>query len=221
MREGHLFVIEGIDGSGKSSTAAEVVRMLREVGYSVAALREPTYESEAGKTVRAYLDNNEEIPGNDLINLFIADRVWDVQHNIKPALDAGNIVVMDRYFLSNSVYECSGEYPWKRLMKMNRSEGFPEPDIWFILDPGVGRAFTRLIDRGSKPSQYETRVELEKHDMLYKEIAAEDLGNYVFIYNGRPIEEVANEIVNEILWHVGNFEQCWHDHWPYSHLLGV
>lgn len=195
---GHLFAIEGIDGSGKSVTSKLVVDSLGRLGQDAVYFREPTSESGAGKIVRHYLENQINIDPNELLPLFITDRLYDVRHNIAPALANGKLVVMDRYFISNCVYEHTARNPWQRTMKTNRKL-FPEPEIIFILNPGLEVCEERLNIRGETKSQYETREELVRTNELYLEIAKEDNGNYIIVTNLETPVEVATEIVGKIV----------------------
>jgi thymidylate kinase len=195
---GHLFAIEGCDGSGKTTTAKLVVDTLCQTGHDAVYFREPTSESGAGKIVRHYLENQINIDPNELLPLFITDRVYDVTHNINPALAKGKLVVMDRYYISNCVYEHTERNPWQTTMKTNRKL-FPEPEIIFILNPGLKVCKERLNTRGGAKSQYETHEELSRTNELYMEITREDDGNYIIVTNlGTPVE-VSAEIVGNIL----------------------
>lgn len=193
-----FFAIEGIDGSGKSTVAVQVVDMLNAQGHNAVYLREPTYDSEAGRTVRNYLDNHVKIDGNELLELFIADRRYDVEKNILPALRADKTVIMDRYFLSNAVYEHSDDFMWWQILNINRCR-FPEPDMWFFLNPGVELAWARIILRGEAISQYETVAELKRTQQLYEEaITCDTHGKYITIKGDKLAYLTSGEIVKYI-----------------------
>lgn len=193
-----MFSIEGCDGSGKTSVAGNIVEILNNMGYDAVYLREPTYQSPAGIEVRRYLDNHISIDENALMDLFINDRIWDTEHNIKPALEAEKIVIMDRYFISNAVYEHSATWPWQRIMERNR-ELFIQPDAVFILRPGVETCWTRLILRGQPISQYETKDELRRTQEIYDEIVKNDSGKYIVIDdNNKHAWQTALEIIDHI-----------------------
>lgn len=198
-QKGILFSIEGIDGSGKTTVAVQTVEILNNMGYDAIYLREPTNESPSGIQVRKYLDNHIKIDENALMDMFVNDRHWDLEHNIAPALAAGKIVVMDRYFISNAVYENSYLWPWKKIMERNR-KFFVEPQIIFILNPGVEECWKRIVLRGQPISQYETKSELWRTQEIYDDILKNDDGNYVVINNENKLGYITSlEVIDHIL----------------------
>ena len=94
-----IVAVEGIDGAGKTTVARKVVEELRRRGYDAVYLKEPT-ESEWGKRIR----KERSLKPEEELELFLKDREWNVKHNILPALKAGKIVVMDRYYYSTVPY---------------------------------------------------------------------------------------------------------------------
>ena len=93
-----LIAVEGIDGSGKTTIVKFLEEELKRKGYNVATFKEPT-DSEWGRRIRRAFRDRSLKPEEEL-ELFLRDREWNVKHNILPALKAGKIVIMDRYYLS-------------------------------------------------------------------------------------------------------------------------
>jgi dTMP kinase len=173
--------------------------ILNKNGYESVIFSEPTYESKAGKTARHHLDDHIPINGNELLKLFMDDRLYDTEKNIDPALKLGKIVLMDRYFLSSCAYEANLDCPWQKVMKLNRAR-FIEPDIWFVLTPGVECAWSRLVLRGQPLSQYESKSEMYRLQDIYDEIIENDpIGNYIRIdSSGDKPYETAQTIYKHI-----------------------
>jgi dTMP kinase len=211
MIDGGLLVsLEGCDGSGKTSVASTIVDILNRLGYDATYLREPTNESASGIQVRQYLDNHITIDENALMDLFINDRFYDMEHNITPALEAGKIVVMDRYYISNAVYEHSDLWPWQKIMERNRKY-FIEPAAVFILRPGVETCWSRIVLRGDPISQYETKSELWRTQEIYDDIAKNDTGNYIIIdSNDKLPYQTSLEIIDHIL-ELVSLKEYWED----------
>jgi thymidylate kinase len=198
--EGTIVAIEGSDGSGKTSTAKRVVDLLHKDGHDAIYLKEPTNESGAGKLITYYLKHNIKIENGELISLFMTDRIYDVQHNIEPALKENKIVVLDRYFLSTACYEGIEGANWENILRRNRVFS-PEPNVWFILLPSVSECERRLDTRGGHRSQYDTLKEISRVRDMYQTIVDTDrVGNYVVLKTGGwSLDDVASEIVNKIM----------------------
>ncbi len=158
---GQLIVFEGIDGSGKTSLSKMFHAHLVEKAFPAIWLREPT-DSPLGYKIRRIAQEKEAISIREELELFIEDRRWDVESNILPALGAGNIVVMDRYYYSNACYQGARGLDMKEIIRMNR-EFAPEPDIVFIIDVDVDRALERI----SRNRQGMAKL-FEKKDFLNK-----------------------------------------------------
>jgi dTMP kinase len=105
---GCFIAFEGIDGSGKSTIARIVAERLRELGHDVVLTREPGGTA-AGQMIRALLlDGQFELTPEAELLLMCADRAEHVSRVIRPALDAGSIVISDRYEGSTRAYQGHG-----------------------------------------------------------------------------------------------------------------
>ena len=100
MKRGVLIAIEGIDGAGKTTQAELLRKHFEDEGYDVATFKEPT-QSDSGLKIRELGKNGRVVPVETEFKLFLEDRRFDVKNNIRPALDAGKIVVVDRYYYSS------------------------------------------------------------------------------------------------------------------------
>src|SRR5690348_13914041 len=98
--KGKLIVIEGIDGSGKTTSAKALVENLKKAGYDTAYSKEPT-DDVIGSFIREkILSGHVAISPLALQYLFNADRAMHME-KIEKLLKKGTIVVMDRYFWSS------------------------------------------------------------------------------------------------------------------------
>ena len=93
-----FITLEGPEGSGKTSHIPYLVEFLREQGHTVFPTREPggTSIGEQVREILSNLKNTEMIPRTETL-LFQAARAQFVEEVIKPRLDAGEIVISDRY----------------------------------------------------------------------------------------------------------------------------
>lgn len=106
MPRGVFIVLEGCDGSGKSTQLRHLVDRLQARGYSTYATAEPT-RSAVGELLRQGLSAALAFDRETMALLFASDRRHHVANEIRPALDRGEIVVCDRYDLSNVVYRAA------------------------------------------------------------------------------------------------------------------
>src|SRR4051794_2636421 len=106
MQPGHFIALEGPDGGGKTTQAARLVAWLRERCPNVVACRDPG-ETTLGEQLRSILlsRSSTRIGIRAEMLLYMASRAQMVDDVIRPALEAGAIVVSDRYLLSNVVYQ--------------------------------------------------------------------------------------------------------------------
>ncbi len=206
-RMGHLFVLEGIDGAGKTAVCERLIKILGDAGHDVVHLREPTSESQWGKEIRSRSPNGELTPAEEL-DLFLKDREWHIMNKICPALSSGKIVIMDRYFFATGAYQSvSTGISWREILRRNREEiHAPEPDLIFILDLPAEEGLARVRkSREEIIEQFEQIDRLVKVRQAYLEMAQyDDKGSYVLIDARLPLETVVDIILGEILDHISS-----------------
>jgi dTMP kinase len=189
---GALFVIEGIDGSGKTTQAKRLVDCLMAEGYDALSLREPG-DSVWGDEIRrrAQGDARHDDPEEEY-RLFILDRRQNVERNIRPALDRGRVVVLDRYYFSTMAYQGALGIDPDRIRREN--EAFcPAPDLVFYVSIGVSEGLKRIgVDRGSFTS-FEKGDYLEKVKAIFDERVA-PLPFVVTVNGAADEDEVFTEI---------------------------
>ena len=158
-----LIVIEGIDGTGKSTLAQALAEALRAGGDEVVVSAEPTRRSPEGRRLRALAaEGREGVTVDDEIELFVADRRWHLEHVVEPALRAGRIVILDRYYYSTMAYQGARGADPEAILKRHRAFA-PEPDLLVLLDLPVVEALARITDqRGSTLDAFEGREYLER-----------------------------------------------------------
>jgi len=178
MRRGKFFVLEGIDGSGKSYQTTEFTHRLKNAGVDAIATEEPWLDDSIGAMInRALFDKKEATDVRTLQLLYIANRSNHLHRLIEPAINSGKTVVCSRYWMSTAVYggmfSHDPYFDMKHFVMIN--ERFLRPDAVFFISLKPEEAFRRLAkqrrltDRFEKlesiKSQAEGYAELEK---IYK-----------------------------------------------------
>jgi len=189
-------VLEGLDGSGKSTQAKLLVQNLIKHGRDAVYMKEPT-EGEWGQKIREIAVKGREnvTPGQEL-DYFIKDREEDVTKNILPALEAGSVVVMDRYIYSNIAYQGALGIDIELIKEKNGK--FPRPDIIFFLEAEPETGIGRINDKRTGGAN----VGFEKIEYLQKvnEIYHSDEFNFMIrIDAGKEITEIQEEILKTVL----------------------
>jgi dTMP kinase len=148
-RWGYFITFEGIEGCGKSTLAEGLKAFLESRGLQVAFTREPggTEGAEAAREILLSREMNLD-PWTELF-LMLASRRENVVRNVRPALQAGRIVICDRYTDSSMAYQGYGRgLPLHAISKLNKlaTSGIM-PSLTFLVDIPVDRGFDRIRGR--------------------------------------------------------------------------
>jgi len=153
MTRGRLIVLEGMDGSGKSSQVGVVAGWLAERGRTVVACRDPG-STPVGDAIREILLHRHDLQMTAEAEMFLymAARSQLVREVMAPALEAGSWVVSDRFLLSNIVYQghAGGLDPDQVRLVGGLATGNLAPDLTLLLDVDldtVARRLDRPLDR--------------------------------------------------------------------------
>ncbi|HVA51237.1 MAG TPA: dTMP kinase [Pirellulales bacterium] len=142
-----FYSFDGIDGSGKSTQVRLFAEGLREHGREVVVCRDPG-STPLGDELRKLLLHRDDlnIARRAEMLLYMAARAQLVEQVIRPALEAGKVVVSDRFLLANVVYQGhAGGLDVPSLWQVGRvATGGLEPDLTFVLDIDDARAAERL-----------------------------------------------------------------------------
>lgn len=203
MKRSSMIVIEGLDGSGKTTQFKLFCMKLREMGYDVVETREPT-RNMIGDLISRRLKEKTDLPNkvNGLIYtlLFYADRV---EHNfgIKKELQNGKIVVSDRYYHSTLAYQQTQGLDTKLLLNFHKNlvvNGYVrEPDLTFFIDLPAEVAMERIEGRVSKKDKVHIFEHLEFLKKLRKNYLKLQklLDEKIVVIDGRGTPEEVGERV--------------------------
>ena len=207
---GKYIVIEGNDGTGKSTQVAKLANYFRERGRTVCVVEEPGSDDPEKSTPIAdelrKVIKNGDLARSAAVNvaLFSAARRELWREKIQPALERGEIVLSARNYISTLVYQGQAEgYDESeilRLTKLFTDERYLHPDIMIILSLSHDRREERIAMRGGleAPDTFESRGQdfQEKVDDGYLEIA-KDYDIPVVLADGN-VEEVHDMLIDEI-----------------------
>jgi dTMP kinase len=143
-RSGLFIVLEGTEGSGKSTLIQGLTERMRQVGLDPVIVREPGGTRAAEIARQAVLDPEHHVGPVAELFFYLAARADLVQRLIRPALAEGRVVLSDRFAMSTEAYQLHGRgLPAEVVLPANRAaaDGLV-PDLTLILDlsPEVGQA---------------------------------------------------------------------------------
>lgn len=189
MPRGLLIVIEGIDGTGKSTQARRLGDWFTAQGREVVLSREPT-AGPWGAKVRETAASGRLSPELEL-EYFLNDRRQHVEELISPALDAGKVVILDRYYFSTMAYQGSRGFDPAEIRRQNEIFA-PVPDLLFLMDLDVNTALERIGSRGDIANEFEKRESLERCREIFQSLKDESFVRVIDCSGS--VDEVARRI---------------------------
>jgi dTMP kinase len=199
-----MFVaFEGGEGVGKSTQISRAAAWLRSLGHDVLETREPGGTPLGEELRRLVLDPDGHVTPRAEALLYAADRAHHVETVIRPALDAGAIVLTDRYVDSTLAYQGGGRGVGDARVVTEWATGGLLPDLTVLLDldPAVGLA--RAGARAA-PDRLEAAA-LEFHEAVraaFLALAADAPQRYVVLDAGRGADAVEADVRAAIAAHL-------------------
>jgi len=184
-----FIVIEGIDGCGKTTQARFIYEWLIEQGRDVFLTAEPS-KNRIGLFIREILSGSERVNPETLALLFTADRSEHLTREVKPALNDGKIVVMERYVNSTIAYQTAQGVRKEWIVKLNEFAIKPDLTIFIDLKPEIAVERIEIQSR----EIFENREFQEK---VYKEYL--NLKDMVRIDGNGSKKDIFNNIKDKIM----------------------
>ena len=188
--EAKFITLEGIEGSGKTSSIKSITDLLDSKRISYVVTREPGGSSIGSELRSILLDPKTEISSEVELLLMLADRKDHVEKVILPNLKIGNWVISDRFMDSSIAYQGGGRKLDKKMIdSFSKNLSLPNPDLTLLFDVPVEISLSRVKARGELD-----RFEQEKLDFhnrireAYLELAEQNVNRIQIIDSSREIE---------------------------------
>ena len=189
--KGKLIVIEGIDGSGKSTCAKNLTEKLNSINIKTIYTFEPTHSHYGAKLRDGML--SEDLDAEEELLLFVKDRKEHIEYMIKPALEEGYFIILDRYFYSSIAYQGAKGIDINRIINMHK-DFIIKPDIVFIFHLPIDIALNRIISKRGIADRFENETYLKKVDKIFHSF------NEPFIYHIDTDKDI--KIINDELFNI-------------------
>lgn len=173
---GALVVLEGAEGVGKTTQLVRLAARARDAGIGVDVVREPGGTPLGDEVRRLLLDAPLHIVPRAEALLFMASRAQLVDDVIRPSLEAGRVVLTDRFFLSTYAYQIVGRGLEERSIRLTNEFATAGlvPTVTLLIDLPPGAGVSRAAAR-SAPDRLERSGDAFHHRvaLAFREFASE------------------------------------------------
>jgi dTMP kinase len=171
---GLFIVVEGIDGTGKTTLARNICRRLESKGFPAVFTFEPT-DGPWGMILRRSFSAPVRLTPEEELDLFLKDRKEHVKKVVSPSLEQGKIVVCDRYYFSTMAYQGARGLDPEEIRKTNEIFA-PAPDLILLLELDPEAAIQRIREsRGELPDNFEQIEYLERVTLIFKDLSDQSI----------------------------------------------
>jgi dTMP kinase len=185
--KGAFIVIEGLDGSGKTTQAKLLAAKLKK-SHNAVFTAEPS-RGKIGKFIRNSIlyDETRSLPSVEAL-LFAADRLEHVKNEVLPAMEQGHLVVSDRYLYSSLAYQGSAGLSLDWIETINQHA--LKPDLALFIDVAPETVLMRLKRKKSVMETLETQQKVREVYLKYVQN-----GSLTSINGNQPKKEVAKQVL--------------------------
>ncbi|MBR3588304.1 MAG: deoxynucleoside kinase [Clostridia bacterium] len=215
---GKLIVIEGLDGSGKSTQINILAEKIKEKGLTFKQIKLPNYDGDSSALVKMYLagefgKNPEDVNAYAASAFYAVDRFASFKTIWKEDYEKGAVILADRYTTSNAYHQMIKQpeenwdsyIEWLEDFEYNKI-GIPKPDLVIYLDMPVEISQKLMSKRyegnESKKDVHEANVGYLNACRKAASYAAEKMGWVKILCsdgeNARSIEDIAEEISRSV-----------------------
>lgn len=200
---GFFVVFEGGEGAGKTTQMEALVAWLKSQGIDAVTTHEPG-GTEIGNRIRAILLDTKSgaMDAHTEALLYAADRAQHVAEVIRPALEAGKVVVSDRYIDSSLAYQgIARGLGLDQIYRISEwATGGVVPDLVFFLSVDPREGLARAGDQPDRIEQEGDQFHAKVRD-AYLELAQKFPSRFVVLDGGREVEQVHRSVIAEYKGH--------------------
>ena len=200
---GFFLSMEGPDGCGKTTQANLLEQSLRQLGFDLVRTREPGGCPISEKIRQIILDTeNAEMCGACEALLYAASRAQHVHQVIRPAVEAGKVVLSDRFVDSSVAYQGGGRAMGVDMIRQINEPAvdgmLPDATVYLAIDHAT--AMNRRLN-ASRPD----RLEMEsgafhgRVQAAYEELIQRDRQRFIIVSGDQPVEEIARQVLRQVL----------------------
>ena len=198
--ETKFITLEGIEGSGKTSSIKSITNLLDDKEISYVVTREPGGSSIGSELRSILLDPQTNISSEVELMLMLADRKDHVDQVILPNLKIGSWVISDRFMDSSFAYQGGGrKLDIKMIDSFSRNLNLPIPDLTLLFDVPVEISLSRVKARGEL-DRFE-QEEIDFHNRIreaYLELAEQNVNRIQIIDSSQTIEDMLKSVEEKI-----------------------
>ena len=195
--KGKFITLEGIEGSGKSTSLEDIASTLKKKSIDYILTKEPGSGSLGNELRSLLLSSDNKISGEVELLLMMADRKNHLDSLVIPNLKNGIWVISDRYLDSTYAYQGGGrKMDFTLIDELSNSLNLPAPDLTILFDLPVEVALERAkrranLDRFEKePIDFHNRIR-----NIYKSRAKEDSNRIKIVDSSVSFKEVKAQVV--------------------------
>ncbi|MGR3814023.1 MAG: dTMP kinase [Cognatishimia activa] len=203
MGNGAFITFEGIDGSGKSTQLRRLAEALKAAGHDVVVTREPG-GSEGAEEIRSLVleGATDRWSAETEILLFTAARRDHMERTILPALEAGKIVLCDRFADSTRMYQGLSRGDLRALVdQLHDLMIGREPDLTVLIDMDPATGLARAKGRQTAEERFEDFGQELQNKMRagFLDLAREFADRYRIIDGDQSMDDVATDVLKSVL----------------------
>ncbi len=200
---GFFLSMEGPDGCGKTTQANLLEQSLRQLGFDLVRTREPGGCPISEKIRQIILDTeNAEMCGTCEALLYAASRAQHVHQVIRPAVEAGKVVLSDRFVDSSVAYQGGGRAMGVDMIRQINEPAvdgmLPDATVYLAIDHTT--AMNRRLN-ASRPDrlEMESSVFHGRVQAAYEELINRDWQRFIVVSGDQPVEEIARQVLRQVL----------------------